>query len=108
VDAITGIKDAHITGEHLALPGFEENAPTLEIFSYDDMLPHAGTAINRCGLAHIAFAVDDVGKTLQALLGAGGGLFGELQTTVYPDGRRLELVYATDIEGNIIEIMKWS
>lgn len=108
VDAITGLKNAHITGEHLALPGFEENGPTLEIFSYDEMLPQGGTAINRCGFGHIAFAVDDVGQTLRALLDAGGGQVGTLETTVYPDGRKLELVYATDPEGNIIELMKWS
>ena len=108
VDAITGLKDAHITGEHLALPGFDQNAPTLEIFTYDAQLEHAGTAINRCGLAHIAFAVDDVRETLTAVNKAGGGQVGTLETTVYPDGRKLELVYATDPEGNIVEILRWS
>lgn len=108
VDQITGLKDAHITGEHLALPGYGGEYPTLEIFSFDEMQRHAGTAINRCGLAHIAFSVDDVKKTLEAVINAGGGQIGELVTTVYPDGRKLELVYATDIEGNIVELMKWS
>ena len=108
VDAITGLSGAHITGEHLALPGYDGDTPTLEIFSYDEMPAHAGTAINRCGLAHIAFAVDDAQATLSALLEAGGGQVGALETTVYPDGRRLDIVYATDPEGNIVEIMKWS
>jgi catechol 2,3-dioxygenase-like lactoylglutathione lyase family enzyme len=108
VDKITGLKDAHITGEHLALPGYGENGPTLEIFSYDEQVPHAGSAINRCGYAHIAFSVDDVKQTLRAVLDAGGGQLGELVSTAYPDGRKLEIVYATDIEGNIIELMKWS
>lgn len=108
VDKITGIKDAHITGEHLALPGYGDDYPTLEIFSFDDMVQHAGSTINRCGLAHIAFSVDDVQKTLEAVNSAGGGQIGELVTTAYPDGRKLELVYATDIEGNIVELMKWS
>jgi catechol 2,3-dioxygenase-like lactoylglutathione lyase family enzyme len=108
VDRFTGLKDAHITGEHLALPGYGEAGPTLEIFSYDGMVPHTGSVINRCGFTHIAFSVDDVGKTLKALLAAGGGQLGELVTSLYPDGRKLELVYATDIEGNIVEIQKWS
>ncbi len=108
VDKITGLTDAHITGEHLALPGYGDDYPTLELFSFDDMVPHAGSTINRCGLAHIAFSVDDVQKTLEAVLEAGGGRLGELVTTMYPDGRKLELVYATDIEGNIVELMKWS
>ncbi|SHH55304.1 Catechol 2,3-dioxygenase [Sporobacter termitidis DSM 10068] len=108
VDAITGIRGAHITGEHLALPGFEENTPTLEIFTYGETIPSAGTAINRCGLAHIAFAVDDVAKTLRALLDAGGGAVGTMETATYPDGRKLDIVYATDPEGNIVEILKWT
>lgn len=108
VDKITGLSDAHITGEHLALPGYGDAYPTLEIFSFDNMLQHAGSSINRCGLAHIAFSVDDVQKTLGAVIAAGGGQIGALVTTSYPDGRHLELVYATDIEGNIVELMKWS
>lgn len=108
VDKITGLRDAHITGEHLALPGYGDAYPTLEIFSFNDMVQHAGSIINRCGLAHIAFSVDDVQKTLEAVIAAGGGQIGELVTTAYPDGRKLELVYATDIEGNIVELMKWS
>lgn len=108
VDKITGIKDAHIIGEHLALPGYGDNFPTLEIFSYDEMEEHAGAGINRCGFAHIAFSVDDVKRTLENVVAAGGGQIGQVAVTSYPDGRKLELVYATDIEGNIVEILKWS
>jgi predicted enzyme related to lactoylglutathione lyase len=107
VDRITGLRNAHITGEHLLLPGCGDDGPTLEIFSYDEDIIHAGTAINRCGLAHIAFAVDDVGTTLAALEAAGGSAVGDMISTVYPDGRKLTLVYAADIEGNIVEIMNW-
>lgn len=35
LDNLTGISNAHIVGEHLALPGYEGGRPTLEIFSYD-------------------------------------------------------------------------
>jgi catechol 2,3-dioxygenase-like lactoylglutathione lyase family enzyme len=108
VDRITGLQNARITGEHLALPGFPDDGPTLEIFTYDQRLPHAGTVINRCGLAHLAFAVDDVAVTLETLKAAGGGTVGEQISTVYPDGRKLTLVYATDPEGNIVEILNWS
>lgn len=108
VDRITGLEGAHITGEHLALPGYSDDGPTLEIFSYDRMQPHSGAVINRCGLAHIAFTVVDVAETLHRVLEAGGGQLGSFETTVYPDGRKLEIVYATDIENNIVEIMKWS
>ena len=35
LDQMTGVKNAHITGEHICLPGYDEDHPTLEIFSYD-------------------------------------------------------------------------
>lgn len=33
LDELTGLSGAHIVGEHLCLPGYEEDHPTLEIFS---------------------------------------------------------------------------
>lgn len=32
LDKGTGVKDAHIKGMHLQLPGYGKNSPTLEIF----------------------------------------------------------------------------
>jgi len=34
IDRMTGISSVHIKGEHLLLPGYSEDHPTLEIFSY--------------------------------------------------------------------------
>lgn len=67
LDRLTGIPNTHIVGEHLCLPGYEDDHPTLEIFSYDSM-KNATIALNKYGLAHLAFEVDDVEKTLQLLL----------------------------------------
>ena len=42
LDKATGIQHAHLTGIHLALPGCNNNLPTLEIFQYGangDSLP---------------------------------------------------------------------
>ena len=36
LDDLTGINNAHIEGEHLLLPGFEPDGPTLEIFTYTE------------------------------------------------------------------------
>jgi catechol 2,3-dioxygenase-like lactoylglutathione lyase family enzyme len=107
LDRLTGLENAHVAGEHLLLPGYDETRPTLEIFSYD--LPHAGDAprINRRGLAHLAFEVDDVAQTLKKVLEAGGGQLGELVTAEYAGGRRGTFVYATDPEGNIVELQSW-
>lgn len=108
LDKMTGVKNAHITGEHLCLPGYDEKHPTLEIFSYDEMIEKAKPVINQCGLAHLAFEVDDVEETLNKLKAFGGGQIGELVKTTYSDRRKAVFVYATDIEGNIIELQSWS
>ena len=108
LDHLTGIPEAHIIGEHLILPGYGEDHPTLEIFSYDDMEGDMSRRINTYGIAHIAFEVDDVAKTLEKLLEKGGRMIGELVQADYPNGLRATLVYATDIEGNILELQSWS
>ncbi len=107
VDRLTGIPNAHIVGEHLCLPGYQKDRPTLEIFSYDSM-ENASGGLNKCGIAHLAFEVDDVEKTLQLLLQKGGSQIGKVVTTKYEDGREAVFVYATDCEGNIVELQSWS
>ncbi len=107
LDRLTGIPGAHIVGEHLCLPGYGEDHPTLEIFSYDTMENGRG-GLNQCGIAHLAFEVDDVEKTLQLLLQRGGSQIGEVVKTKYEDGREAVFVYAADCEGNIVELQSWS
>lgn len=108
LDRLTGLEDAHIVGEHLCLPGYSGDHPTLEIFSYDRMGGKTGRRINTCGLAHLAFEVDDVEKTLEQVLAAGGGTVGELVRAEYENGRKATFVYATDPEGNILELQSWT
>jgi len=107
VDRLTGIPGAHIFGEHLALPGYDEGGPTLEVFGYDNVISHAAPGVNASGFTHIAFAVDSVADTLKSALAHGGGQIGELVETRYTDGRVLTVVYATDPEGNILELQSW-
>lgn len=107
LDRLTGIEHAHIIGEHLALPGYEGGHPTLEIFSYDEMIPMDQHEIHRCGLAHLAFEVNDVEMVLAKILEAGGGQVGEMVYASYEDGRKAVFVYATDPEGNILELQSW-
>lgn len=107
LDDLTGIPDSHIIGEHLCMPGYGSDHPTLEIFSYDSM-EDADIAINKCGIAHLAFEVDNVEETLQLLLEKGGKQIGKVVTNEYADGRKGVFVYATDCEGNIVELQSWS
>lgn len=87
--------------------GYEKDHPTLEIFSYDTM-DDTSRVLNKCGIAHLAFEVDDVEMTLQLLLQNGGSQIGELVKTEYEDGKKAVFVYAADCEGNIVEIQSWS
>lgn len=107
LDRLTGINKAHISGEHLLLPGYGEDHPTLEIFSYDVLKEELVPEINRPGIAHIAFEVDDVETTLKEIINAGGARIGELVTAAYPNGQEAVFIYAQDPEGNIIELQSW-
>ncbi len=107
LNRLTGLDEAHITGEHLLLPGYGETHPTLEIFSYDTLKEAIPAEINRPGIAHIAFEVDDVEATLKEIIRLGGSNVGELVTATYPNGMEAVFVYAKDPEGNIIELQSW-
>ena len=78
-----------------------------EIFSYDDGIDGGIPQINRTGFGHIAFEVDDVDAVLKTLLAAGGGQIGERIVADYPNNVVATLVYATDPEGNIVELQNW-
>lgn len=107
LDRLTGLKEAHIKGEHLLLPGYDKDHPTLEIFSYDEVKETIIAEINRPGIAHIAFEVDDVKKTLEEVISAGGSMVGELVTAKYPNNTEATFVYARDPEGNILELQSF-
>lgn len=104
LDALTGLSDAHLTGVHMRLPGYGDDGPTLEIFGFDKTEARSPTAINRLGLGHIAFLVDDVIEAYQAVLAAGGRAIGETVTLITATGTKLCVCYVTDPEGNVIEL----
>ena len=104
----TVVKSAHLEGIHLRLPGGGENGPTLEIYSYSEMLESSGApAANRIGFGHIAFHADNVRKALDSVISHGGSRLGEVVTHEVAGVGRLTFTYATDPDGNIIEIQKW-
>jgi predicted enzyme related to lactoylglutathione lyase len=63
---------------------------------------------NEPGFAHVAFAVDDVEQALETVISAGGGSVGEIATTEVDGVGSVQVVYARDPEGNIVELQKWS
>ena len=100
----TGIPGAELRGEHLRLPGFGADGPTLEIFNYNLLEQRPEVAVNRPGFGHIAFVVDDVADAREAVLAAGGRAVGEVVTLANALGKRLTWCYVTDPEGNILEL----
>lgn len=108
LEKATALKSPHLKGMHLRLPGFGDQGPTLEIFQYDEMLDKAGfPAANRIGLGHLAFEVEDVNETFKLLQESGGHKLGEVVVRVIDGVGEITFTYATDPEGNVIEIQSW-
>lgn len=107
IDRMTGIPSVQIQGEHLLLPGYSEDHPTLEIFTYSQEEQNNSKMINNLGFGHMAFEVDDVRETLKEVIAEGGGQAGDVVEAIYPNNVKATFVYAKDIEGNIIELQSW-
>ncbi len=104
----TGVPNAHLKGMHLRLPGHGDNGPTLEIYSYASGMPDKPEALaNRLGIGHLAFEVEDVAEVLKQVLATGGSALGEIVEAQVEGVGKLTMIYATDPEGNILEIQNW-
>jgi len=108
LETATGVPGARLEGEHLRLPGFGDQGPTLEIFSYEDSLDRPQPRPNRKGLGHLAFQVLDVAETLARVLEKGGSAQGSVASLPVPGKGVVTFVYAADPEGNLLEIQSWS
>lgn len=104
VEKGTSIPEAHITGAHLRLPGYGNEGPTLELFSYDRLSDEGKKRINRPGWSHIAFRVNDVTEAVREATSLGAALIGEVVTTAVGNDKYVTWCYMTDPEGNIFEI----
>ncbi len=108
LDRGTGVRDAHLTGVHLRLPGHGDGGPTLEIFGYARSEPRPAVAANREGIAHIAFEVDDVAAATRLVLEHGGSRVGDVTSAEVEGAGVLTFVYVADPEGNIVELQAWA
>lgn len=106
LEKLTGIPGASIRVQHLRYPGDTgSQGPTLEIICYTQQLPLEKPAANRPGLRHLCFTVEDVGAAFAAVIAAGGSSLGDVVRTENPRAFN-HIVYATDPEGNILELLK--
>jgi predicted enzyme related to lactoylglutathione lyase len=104
----TGIHGAELEGAHLRLPGFGDNGPTLEIFTYSASPERRPTAPNVLGFGHIAFQVDSVCDARDQVHSAGGSAIGDIVTSTTSAGTQVTWCYVADPEGNIIELQSWA
>ena len=107
LDKATGLSNARLEGVHLILPGYGDDGPTLEIFTYQEMVGTPDTMANHEGYTHIAFEVDDVRQAFDLAIKQGGHRLGEVTEKSVPGIGTLVFVYFKDPEGNIIEIQSW-
>ena len=107
LEAGTGVRGATLRGVHLRLPGHGEQGPTLEIYSYGAMTDPGARAVNRPGLAHLAFEVVDVAAARAEVLARGGSAIGELVALATATGAKVTWCYVADPEGNAIELQSW-
>ena len=104
VEKGTGLREAHITGAHIRLPGYGETGPTLELFSYDSHTDEGEKKINRPGWCHIAFRVENVAEAVREVTSLGATLLGEIVTTPVGADKSVTWCYMTDPEDNIFEL----
>jgi lactoylglutathione lyase len=62
--------------------------------------------MNRLGLTHLSFRVDDVDAAASAIERAGGTVIMDTRTTLDFAGTPLDFVYCTDPDGTRIELMR--
>lgn len=103
VDQLTNRKNTHIQGVHLEL---DKGGPTLEIFQYD-YVETSTKAINCSGFSHIAFAVEDVRTMNDRIRTHGGSLLGTIVEGHVQGVGQINVAYAKDPEGNILEVQAW-
>ena len=107
ISRLVGLEGVTIEGEFLRLPGYGEDGPTLEIFTYNPSGEAGIKAANSFGFAHLAFEVDDVQATMRRFFAAGGSQLGDIMEAPTADGKTMTVVYAQDVEGNVIELQSF-
>jgi predicted enzyme related to lactoylglutathione lyase len=90
------------------LPGCGPSGPTLEIFEYSELVSGPVPAVNRPGLAHLAFSVRSVSDARTEVLARGGSAVGGVVSTSISTGELVTWCYVRDPEGNIIELQSWA
>lgn len=76
-ESVIGIKDVHVVGQHVLLPGFYASYPTLEIFTYNIKGRTKPCDLNSLGINVIGFDSFNIKKDLRAIVKNGGKIIKE-------------------------------
>ena len=87
-EKVIGVPGVHVVGQHVLLPGFAKDYPTLEIFTYSVKGREIVCSENDLGINCIGFACDDLANIIEKVQ-AEGGLINE---------RGLDYILAGDIQ----------
>lgn len=104
IQEITSVDNGEIKYVHLRFPGHGTDGPELELVQYMNPTKKFDITPDTYGFGHLSFGVKDVNKALEEIVAAGGGCVGKVVTVDVPNRGRLTEAYATDPEGNIIEL----
>ena len=108
IQKITSVQDGEIKYVHLRFPGYGDKGPELELIQYINPMKKFEISPDTYGFGHLAFSVSNVKEALKTVIKAGGGCIGEVVTVEVPSRGLLTEVYATDPEGNIIELQSYN
>jgi len=108
IERITAVKSGEIKYVHLRFPGHGDQGPELELIQYLNQTKQYDITPDTYGFGHLSFSVSDVHLALNIVVEAGGGSVGEVVTVEVPNRGLLTEVYATDPEGNIIELQSYA
>lgn len=95
IGQLTGIAGAAVRGRHVALPGYAEGGPTLEVFTYNTAPAQGPLGMSDIGIVATEFMVHDIAAAAQHMVAAGA----RLHDSSTPDG-----VLLIDPDGNLIRL----
>jgi lactoylglutathione lyase len=85
-----------------------QGSTAIELLAFSDPSPFGQKerrAINKLGLTHLSFRVDNVDDTAAKIVELGGTMVEASRTTIDFGGLPLEFVYCTDPDGVRVELM---
>ena len=97
IQNLVGVRDIHVIGEHVKMPGYGAIGPTLEIFTYNKESRRRPLTEQDQGIISVGFMADNLTELLQAIDNAGGSIVSQAGNNS---------AIAQDPDGNLITITK--